>query len=170
VITCTSPPAASCPIETLLVDKSVVPVEWEQQGPPGDPPDRFGIERIDILFSTPTYGGGVQDIFRAWDKHEASRGYRDFVRASFSTRDNETEWKIPPEITYRSQVADQSRLGCSTHLPSGTQRCQFIAHYEVYIVRFDADMSEVMTYADFECVLQDIDRRMAECLDRQAPE
>ena len=165
VITCVPPPAAPCEIETLLIDKSVVPKEWKQQGPPGDPPDRFGVERISILFSTSTHGGGMQDIFRAWDKREASRGYYDFM-SHFSVREGETEWEIPPEITYRSQVADQSRLGCSTHLPSGVQHCQFIAQYEVYIVRFHADMSEVMTYADLERILQDIDRRMAQCLGR----
>jgi len=108
----------------------------------------------------------LQHIYRARDEREASKEYHDFVRAFFSVRDNEMEWQIPPEITYRSQVADQDHLGCSTHLPSGVQRCQFIAQYEVYIVRFDADMSEVMTYTDFERILQDIDRRMSECLDR----
>jgi len=167
VITCVPPPAAPCLIEMLLIDESAVPGEWKEQGTRSarGAPVQFGVERIGTVFSTPIYGGGGQEVYRAWDKHEASRGYHDFM-SYFSVREEETEWQIPPEITYHSQVADQSRLGCSTHLPSGVQRCQFIAQYEAYIVRFDTDMSEVMTYAGFERILWDIDRRMAECLER----
>jgi len=167
-LTLRPPPTAPCEIETLLVDESVLPMAWEQQGPPRakSAPVRFGVERIGTVFSTPTFGGGLQHIYRARDKREATKGYHDFVGDFFSTRDTETEWEIPPEITFRSQVADQDHLGCSTHIRSSVRRCQFIAQYEVYIVRFDADMSEVMTYAGFERILQDIDSRMTQCLNR----
>jgi len=168
VITCVPPPAAPCPIETLLVNEAVFPEGWEQQGVPDSrgAPASFGVERIGIDFSTPTRGVAVQHVYRAFNTRAAAAGYRDFM-SDFSVREEETEWTLPTELTYRSQVADQFRLGCSTHCPSGVQRCQFIGQYGPYVVVFHTYMSsDMMTYGDFERILQDIDRRMAQCLGR----
>lgn len=168
VLLCVPPPAAPCAIETLLVSETVFPERWEQQGLPDSrgAPASFGVERIGIGFSTSTRGGAVQAVYRAFDTRTAAAGYHDFM-SYFSVRERETEWTLPAELTYHSQIADQFRLGCSTHSASGVQRCQFIGQYNVYLVVFHTYMSsDLMTYEDFEHILQDIDRRMAECLDR----
>jgi hypothetical protein len=168
VVRCVPPPCAPCDIEALLVDETVFPQGWTQQGLP-DPrgaPVSFGVERIGIDFSTSTSGVAVQDVYRAYDARAASAGFHDFA-SEFSVREGETGWTMPRELTYRSQVVDQFRLGCSTHRTSGTQRCLFVGQYGVYLVRFHAYISsDMMTYEDMEHILQDIDRRMAECLDR----
>jgi hypothetical protein len=168
VLLCASPPAALCEIETLLVDEAVFPEGWTQQGIPDSrgAPASFGVERIGIGFSTRIRGVAGQAVYRAFDIRAAVAGYRDFM-SYFSVREGETEWSLPTEFTWRSQIADQFRLGCSTHRSSGVQRCQFIGQYDVYLVRFHTYMSsDLMTYEDLECILQDIDLRMAECLDR----
>lgn len=157
-----TPPPAPCSIEDLLIDESVVPNEW-YLSTSGDPATRFGVEFQSMIF-TSQYGGGIYDIYRERSIRNARDGYRGLVKSYFSPRAKFTEWELPPEIMYQSSTADQAQLGCATDIFSKVQHCQFVAQYNVYIVWFDADMSEVMTYADFEAVLQEIDRRMTECL------
>ena len=166
VLFCVPPPGAPCEIETLLVDESVFPRGWEQQGLPSSEQATisFGVEKRGTGFSTRTRGVAVQDVYRAFNARAAATGYRDF-RSLFSVRKEETEWTLPAELTYRSQVADQYRLACSTHRPSGVERCQFVGQYRMYLVSFHTYMStQMMTYDDFEHILQDIDQRMAKCL------
>ena len=168
VLICRPPPAAPCEIETLLVDESIFPEGWKEQGPPRskEATASLGVEKIGTGFSTRTRGVAIQDVYRAYDTRAAVTGYKDLM-SFFSVREDETEWVLPIELTYRSQVADQFRLGCSTHRPSGVQRCQFIGQYGVYLVKFHTYMSsDLMTYEHLEHILQDIDQRMAECLDK----
>jgi hypothetical protein len=168
VILCVPPPTAPCEIETLLIDESVFPEGWEQLGLPRSKRATvsFGVEKSGIGFSTPTRGVAGHDVYRAVSARAAAAGYRDFM-SDFLVREGETEWTLPAEISYRSQVADQFRLGCSTHIAGGVQCCQFIGQYGVYLVRFHTYMSpDMMTYEDLEYILQDIDQRMAGCLDR----
>ena len=157
-----TPPPAPCPIESLLVDESVVPDEW-YFSMYGDPTSRFGVEFEKVHFNS-QYGGGTQNVYREWTEREAQRGYRSLVKSWFSPQGELTEWVLPSELSYHGLIADQMQLGCATDIFAKTQRCQFIAQYGVYVVWFQASMSEVMTYSDFEVVLRDIDRRMAECL------
>lgn len=168
VVTCVPPPDAPCSIETLLVDEAAFPKGWEQQGVPDSrgAPASFGVERIGIGFSTLTRGVAVQHVYRAFNTHTAVAGYHSFM-SYFSVREEETEWILPTELVHSSQVADQYRLGCSTHRTSGIQLCQFVGQYGPYLVRFHTYMSsDMMTYKQFEHILQDIDRRMANCLKR----
>jgi hypothetical protein len=160
-----TPPPAPCPIESLLVDESVVPDEW-YFSMYGDPSTRFGVEFEKVCFSS-QYGGGIQDVYRGRTEREAQRGYQDLAGSWFSHQAELTEWILPSEFGYHSPIADQMQLGCATDIYREIQRCQFIAQYGVYVVRLHADMSEVMTYSDFEVVLRDIDRRMAACLAQQ---
>jgi hypothetical protein len=166
VIICQPPPAAPCDIGTLVIDEVIFPEGWEQQGSPRTraAPARFGIERLGTTFSTPTSGVAVYGVYRAIDLRTAAAGYKDFM-SYFSLDEGETEWSLPVDLAYRSPVADQSRLGCSTNRTSDVERCQFIGQYGVYLVRFHTYVSpDMMTYKDLELILQDIDRRMTECL------
>jgi hypothetical protein len=166
VFICRPPPAAPCDIETLLVEETVLREGWEESGPPrsAEATVRFGIEKIGTGFSTPRDGVAIQGVYRAEDASAAASGYQDFM-SFFSLREDETEWFLPSELTYGGLGADRSRLGCSTHRTNGVERCQFIAQYGVYLVRFHTYMSpDMMTYEDLERILQDIDRRMAKCL------
>jgi len=159
-----TPPPPLCPLETLLLDEQVLPEGW-QIGFMGDPADRFGIEFEFIRFSSKVGGRGFYSIYREWDERKALRSWRSLTNSYFNARDGWTEWTLPSELAYHSPLANQLRLGCVTEFTTGQQQCQFIANYEVYIVWLDSDISEKMTYADFERILRDIDHRMAECLD-----
>jgi hypothetical protein len=168
VFICEPPPVGPCDIETLLVNEALLPKGWKEQGPPRsvEATVRFGVEKLGTSFSTPTRGVAIQDVYRATDARAAVVGYKDFM-SFFSLREEETEWVLPVGLVYRSPVADQSRLGCSTNRSSGVERCQFIGQYDVYLVKFHTYMSsDMMTYQDLERILRDIDRRMAECLGR----
>ena len=166
IFICKSPSSAPCDIKTLLVQEMVFPKGWEELGPPRaeEAAVRFGIEKIGTGFSTPKHGVAIQDVYRAQDAGAAASGYQDFM-SFFSLREEETDWSLPVELTYSNPSADQSRLGCSTQRSSGVERCQFIAQYGVYLLRFHTYMSpEMMTYDDLEHILQDIEGRMTECL------
>jgi len=129
----------------------------------GDPSTRFGVEFESANF-TSQYGGGIHDVYREWSVRKARDSYRSLAKSYFSPRDKLTAWDLPPELTYQSSIADQAQIGCATTISSQSQRCQFVAQYGVYVVWFHASMSEVMTYSDFEAILQNIDERMATCL------
>lgn len=166
MFTCKPPPAAPCDIETLLVQETAFPEGWEESGSPRveEATVRFGIEKIGTGFSTPNQGVAIQDVYRARDTGAAASGYQDFM-SFFSLHREETEWFLPSELTYNSLGADRFRLGCSTDRTSGVERCQLIAQYGVYLLRFHTYMSpEMMTFENLELILQDIDRRMSLCL------
>ncbi|MBN1876745.1 MAG: hypothetical protein JXA33_21150 [Anaerolineae bacterium] len=162
VIRNATPPPAPCPIEELLIDENVVPDEWWLYST-GDPATRFGVEFEEISFNS-SNGRMLYDVYREWSVRKAQDSYRDLAKSYFSLQNNLTAWDLPPELTYQSSVADQVQIGCAMAISSQSQRCQFVAQYDVYVVWFHASMSEVMTYTDFEAVLQNIDERMATCL------
>lgn len=157
-----TPPPAPCPLDVVLIDESIVPEAW-YLNMSGEPAARFGVE-FEAVFFNSSYGGGIYAVYREWSTRKAKDSYDDFVKSYFSSNDELPEWTAPSELTYQSLVADQVQFGCSTEVGTDREYCQFAAQYDVYIVWFYSVMSEVMTYADFEAVLQEIDRRMTECL------
>lgn len=161
-----TPPAPPCDIETLIVQEGLFPEGWQRLGEPRaeDAPSLLGVEKIGTAFSTPARGGAIQDVYRTFDTRAAVSGYEKLL-SHFSVRSEETEWTLPEALDYHGSTADQFRLGCSTWLPTNVESCQFLGQYGVYLVRFHTLMSpDMMTYEDLEHILQDIDRRMAECL------
>jgi len=162
----TPPAPGPCDISALLVDETVFPPGWEQQGPPSSKgaPVSFGVERRGVSFSTRSRGVAVQHVYRGTDARATSEAYSDFM-SDFAVREGETEWVLPPGLTFESSLADQFRVGCSTDRGSGVQRCQFIAQYQAYLVRFHTYMSpDLMNFDDLERVLRDVDRRAGECM------
>jgi hypothetical protein len=160
-----TPPPAPCSIETLLLNEDVFPETW-QIGSVGDPADRFGVEFEFVRFTSRVDGIGFYSVYREWDERRALRSWRSLTNSYFNVREGWTAWVLPPDLTYQSSIADQLRLSCRTEYVTGQQRCQFTARYGVYIVWIVTDMSEVMTYSDFERILREIDHRMADCLGR----
>jgi hypothetical protein len=139
----------------------------------GDPADLYGVEFEETRFVHPReYDGGdiTQIVYRSWNERQAVRGYRDFVDTyfytgrSFHCDDEKTVWMIPSELNFESEAADGWRLGCTVGCTTHMQRCQYIGRYGVYFVWTYAWMSDVVTYTEFENILEDIDARMARCL------
>lgn len=162
-------PDPPCPMETLLIDDSSVPKELDSVDV-GDPVDRFGVEFQQISFYGGVFGNVIQTVYRDWTKREASRGYDDLVEtyfspdAAFFCNDVETKWETPSEFASFSPGADQWQLGCLVGCSTGENTCQFIAQYGVYVVWSYADLSAAMASSDYEQIVQDIDRRMTECI------
>lgn len=173
-LTALTPPPPPCPIESLIVDSTVLPEQLDSSGTM-EPADRFGVEFIRFSAHNShnySFGGVTQTIYREWTEQEAERGYNDFAEAyfypkrNFFCHDEVVEWEIPLELSYRSDVADRARLGCMVGCTTDPKVCQYIAQYDMYVIWFYAQMSEVITYTEFEHILQEIDSRMAECLNR----
>ena len=167
VIACRPPVAGPCNIQTLMVAETVFPDGWRPQDDANAryAPARFGIEKIGNSYLAPDLVA-VQDVYRAASAGKAREGYTDFM-FDFVRREEETDWSLPPELQYHSQIADQYRLECTALRSGGGEHCLFIAQYDVFLTEFHTYMSpEMMTYGDLEHVLQDIDRRMAQCLGR----
>jgi hypothetical protein len=158
-------------METLMLDRSLFSKDWYQQSLPSERSAsvRWGIERLGVSFISQKNGVAGQAVYRGRDSNETRAKYFDEITGPgwFHSDENETEWYIPSDFTYESTVANNYRFGCQTHKPSGVQSCQFVGQYEVYLIRFRTDMSSIMTYEDLERILQAIDNKMAQCLEKR---
>jgi hypothetical protein len=159
-------PSPPCPIESLLLDESFFHSDIHRTGPPSRDaaPMRFGVNRIGVGFTSMTQGGATQDVYQARSTEEAQKKFADYVNAKFSAREGWTEWYIPDAFNYQSSVADQFRFGCYRHEASDVETCQAVGQYDVYLIRFYANMSSILTYRDLERMLQAIDNKVAQCL------
>jgi hypothetical protein len=159
-------PPPPCPIENLLLDKSLFHEEFSRGIPDKDSaPARFGIDKIGVGFGTMTKGGAVQDVYLGGSTKEAQEEFVDWAKWDFSSREGWTEWYIPGSFNYQSPVADQYRFACYKHIASGVETCQAIGQYGPYLTRFHTDLSTILTYQDLERMLQAIDEKAARCLE-----
>jgi hypothetical protein len=160
------PIESRCPIEDLMIDKSLFQEEWYQEGPPEQKTAliRFGIKKLSAGFISQRHGVARHDVYEGENFEETERQYFEEVDSWFSPREGWTEWYIPRGLNYESSIADQYRVGCYTHKTSGVETCKMMAQYDVYLTRFHSDMSSIMTYYDLYRILQTIDNKMAECL------
>jgi hypothetical protein len=161
------PPPAPCEIESLLIDDTLLPEGWVEDGPPSPEgaPHSFGVERIGTSYYSFNRGGARHSVYRAFNARQAAAGYRDF-QSDFKMLGSGVEWSPLTEVGYESAVADQCHLACTRNILSGWEDCMLVAQYDVYVVELSVDIVEGgMTRADLEAVLADIDRRMAACLE-----
>jgi hypothetical protein len=161
-------PPPPCPMATLMIDKSLFPEEWFQQGPPDERNAalRVGIERLGVSFISMKHGVANEGVYRGRDIDDIKASYAEEVSSWFHTYEDETEWDVPAEFNYQSSMADRYRFGCQIRNLSGVrgvQSCQFVGQYGVYLVRFRADMSPIMTYNEFNTILQSIESKLAQC-------
>jgi hypothetical protein len=154
-----------CPVEDLLLDKSLFHEDFHRWSPSKDAaPMRFGIRKVGVGFSSETKGGAIQAVYRGPSVKETQRQFTNFAGSEFSSREGWTEWYIPDSFDYQSSVADQYRFSCYRHIASGVETCQAIGQYGPYLIRFHADMSSILTYQDLDRMLQAIDEKAAWCL------
>jgi hypothetical protein len=155
-----------CPMENLMIDKSLFPEGWHQEGPPRQrsAPVRWGIEKLGVGFLTQENGVAGQVVHRGENFSHTEDGYFELVDSWFDSEEDATDWYIPPEFNYESAIANHDRFGCRTYKPSGVESCQLVGQYGVYLTRFHTFMSPIMTYDDLAHILQAIDDKMAQCL------
>ncbi len=156
----------SCPIKSLMLDKSSFPDGWSQDGPPTlrGAPVRWGTDRLGVSFGTQENGVANQFVHIGENINHAEKGYFKLTATWFDRTEDATDWYVPYEFNYKSKVANQFRFGCRTYEPGGVESCQFVSQYEIYIIRFYTFMSPLMTYDDLKHILQTIDNKTARCL------
>jgi hypothetical protein len=155
-----------CPIESLLLNESFFHPDIHQTGPPSKDgaPKRFGVDKIGVGFTSMTQGGALQHVYQGKSAYETQKKFVDDVEGEFSSREGWTEWYQPDALNYQSSVADQFRFGCYRHKASGVETCKAFGQYDVYLLRFLADMSFILTYRDLYRMLEAIDTKMAQCI------
>jgi len=154
-----------CPIEDLMIDRSLFREGWHQEGPPKERTAliRFGIRKLSVGFISQRHGVARHDVYEGESFEETERRFFKELDYWFAPEDGYTDWYIPREFNYESTIADHYQFRCYTHEASGIERCAMMGQYDVYLTGFYVDMSPIMTYADLYRILQAIDNKMAEC-------
>jgi hypothetical protein len=161
------------PIENLLIDESVFPSGWSTSSDEPEPIARAplggtkSVESIEQTFYA--YGGSAGERIRRFRTEQGAA--EEFVRQTrIVFRDSEfnTPWMTLQELSYESPVADRFYCACSVDESQPLwPHCACIAQYEVYFVQVSTPMLPgLMTYADFEQILEAIDEKMAFTSDR----
>ena len=158
----------SCPIESLLIEKSDLPTaktHWPE-GTIGEPPSRVLADKVDIMFSTASMGGVIHAIYNFWYLDDAVKYYENDVTGWFSKTKFETEWITPDDLMNFTVKADTHDLRCSNSLYSGSETCLYFARYQNYVIELKADIIAV-NYDQFIQIIQKIDQNMNNCFEKR---
>lgn len=134
-------PLPDVPAWHLLLDTKAFPKDWE-----ADPctlsPDCFGENKAYRNFGIVGVPGNVlQNVLRYGDGEGAKAKFRVYREGAFRKSHNEpsTEYLPPPEITYRSPIADEYYLACGVDV---IPACKAVFRYANYFVYFYFDIDE----------------------------
>jgi hypothetical protein len=98
------------------------------------------------------------DIYRFPRVKEAiSRFDRD--KKSMVNRETDEAWEVPNNLTFSSATADDLYIACGYW--SIVYRCKMTARYQEYVIFFNADINDQMTFANFEKVITYIDKQVS---------
>lgn len=168
----TPPPGWYSDLRELFVDEAAFPSGWRAHmyQETNVHPRANHVRR---RFSSPFLPGVVtQDVWRAYTIGDAERKFAEeaegwcFVHGGWYTRFPTTSFCFPPEITYRSKVADEWCLTCGMDV---TLECHFAARYRNYVVRLRVPMSEKgymygLTFNELDGLLEGIDAQFVQHL------
>jgi hypothetical protein len=170
--TSTPLPGWRSPGSELLVDDSAFPEGWVREREFPKTPDPT-INHV--------YGGTDQAIWRAYTIEDAKKRYTELRQQSMllpnftpSPWDFYIEFKPPPEIGFRSQIADEFYLACGWLY--GAQ-CHVIARYRNYVTytsldletEYEGRVSHGLTYPEIEAVVRAMDAKFAEAMEEFYP-
>lgn len=125
-------------------------------------------------------GHVIQKVLYLGDEKESRAKFRTYRETSFgrsTSRSPSTEFVPPPEITYRSPIADEEYLGCGVDV---VPACQALIRYGSYVVYFYFDLDQRMadgvmvetdgglTIEQVEPILRAMDERAAALLGQEA--
>lgn len=164
-----SPSLPAVALRQLLVDTSALPGDWYVERGPQEYPEQRGQENsLYVGFGTKTFESPMFHIVLQYKNSEyASKKYRQYLPAEFGNAFRITPWKVPAELNYQSDIADQFQFACADFQnASATSKtyslCVAMGQYGRYVSVFSTYISQdVMNYADLEKVLRTIDERMA---------
>jgi len=164
---CNSLPETHCPIEGLLLGIDDLPGNnWVESGSRSSQgaPMRIGVERIGTSFvGDGLFDGVLHDIYKLENEKSAYHAYEDVVEEEFSTSKYLSEWSSPVELSSLLLSSDVQRIGCNIFIDTGAEECRLLAQYGPYLVRFSI-RSHVLKHNDVASLIEDVDRRMVECL------
>ena len=166
-----STPDRDFAIEDLLIAPSAFPSSWRvlAQGRPHDQKEKRAIEATGFYLDTglPELTGADLSIYRYQSVQSACSAFDKWERREFNSSSigSLTPWGTPPELSYKSPIADQSRFACHISSITETTICQFMGQYEEFMVAFYTGFdAQHMTYSDVQRILEAIDARMAHYL------
>ena len=159
-------PQGPCPIDTLLIDETALPIgELKETGgrSADDAPARVGIEKIGTSFSSFDQGGLVYAVYRFWNADGAKEEFEHVALSYFMSREDETDWTTPIDLMSLPIQAGIYKIACTTIKGKEVEVCQFVAQYDVYAPYLSADMI-ALDHNDLLFIIKDIDRRFVSCL------
>lgn len=119
-----------------------------------------GTGEIEAGFQTIYVGHGIAiyDIYRF---PRIQKAISQFDHDKKDMVDNETgeAWMVPDRITFSSATADDLHIACGYW--SERYRCKMIARYQEYIIFFNADINDKMTFMRFEKILFYLDEQIS---------
>lgn len=101
------------------------------------------------------------DIYRFPRIKEAILEFEDNKKGMVD-RDTGEIWKEPDNLLFSSTTADNSYVACGYW--NQLYRCKMTAQYQEYIILFNADINEQMTFEHFEKVILYLDEQISKRL------
>lgn len=164
-------PAPGVPASDLLLDAQPFPAGWEVLPcePYCDDTEKAGqAERTFHLTGVP--GHVIQQMFYFGSENDAE--------ANFQRYEETTPFSPPPEIAYRSPIADQQYLRCGVDIVPACWAALRYGNYFVYFYfrlesGYDADGERVEAHGlkteEVEAILRAMDERAADLLGLTSP-
>lgn len=68
-------------------------------------------------------------------------------------------WQTPDDISFHSVTADEQYIACGLFFD--TNRCKAVIRYQEYIIFFNSDITDEMTFARYEAILFYLDEQIS---------
>jgi len=164
-------------VSALLVDDTAFPDGWVREREFPDTPDP-SINHVYRQWWWKARGDGAsnQAIWRAYTIVDAKEQYTELRQQSMfrpdftpSPGDLFIAFKSPPEISFRSEIADEFFLACGWLYEA---QCHVISRYRNYVTFLSLDLESEyqgyttvgMTYSEIESVVRAMDAKFVEFL------
>lgn len=158
---------SSPPARNLLLDAKAFPKNWEVDPCEPDCSRREGETKALRVFGIVDVPGHViQDVFRLESVEAAQTKFQTYREVEFRELQSPNRtFRPPPEITYRSPIADEYYLGCGIdEVPA----CRAIMRYGNYFIYFyfdiDDGQGDGLKMEEVEPILRAMDARVTSVL------
>lgn len=156
-------PQGTCSVKALLLDQSTFPPGTTMSS--SENFEEFAVATASHTFGNSDHGFHAYQAveyynasFAAWQVYVENQGV--FRKTQYNN-----SWREPSQINFSSKSADQYRFACTDDTVVGP-RCILQARYGRYFVRFSSTVSQDFTIQNLAPLLQEIDARMAQCIQK----
>jgi hypothetical protein len=156
-------PQGTCSVNALLLDRSAFPPGTTMSSDENF--EEFAVATAAHTFINANRGiDALQTVeyytatFAAWQVYLEHDGI--FRKTAYNDG-----WREPTETSFSSQKANQYRLACTNDTVVGPT-CIFHARYGRYFVLLSSAVSPSFTVRDLAPLLQQIDARMSQCIQK----